>query len=30
MDGLRRDTTHTVVALDVVVDKIILRPDVGG
>ena len=28
-DRLRRDAAHAVVALNIMVDKIILRPDVG-
>jgi hypothetical protein len=28
-DRLRRDAAHAVVAVEIVVDKIILRPDVG-
>jgi len=29
LDGLRCNTAYTVVALNIVVDEIILRPDVG-
>jgi hypothetical protein len=29
LDGFRCDAAYTVVTLNVVVDKIILRPDVG-
>jgi len=29
LNRLRRDTAYTVVTINIVVDKIILRPDVG-
>jgi hypothetical protein len=29
LDRLRRDAAHAVVTINIVVDKIILRPDVG-
>jgi hypothetical protein len=29
LDGLRCDAAHTFVALNIVVDKITIRPDVG-